>query len=75
MSELDDAIRRLEAAVARLEAASGRAGRAVADDHREDGHGEDGQAEVERVRGVAAEIAGRVDAALARLGQLLERET
>jgi hypothetical protein len=32
------------------------------------------QAEDERVREVAGRIAGRVDAALARLGQLLERE-
>ena len=64
MSELDDAIARLEAAVARLEAASGEAKRAT-DDH---------QAEDARVRVVAAAIAGRIDAALARLGQLLERE-
>ena len=64
MSELDDAIARLEAAVARLEAASGDAKRAT--DNR--------QAEDQRVRGVAAAIAGRIDAALARLGQLLDRE-
>ena len=64
MSELDDAIMRLEAAVARLEAAAGEAKRAT--DNR--------QAEDERVRAVAAAIAGRIDAALAKLGQLLERE-
>lgn len=59
MSELDDAIARLEAAVARLEAASGRAKRAAED---------------ERVSAVATAIAERIDAALARLGTLLERE-
>ena len=64
MSELDDAIARLEAAVARLEAASGETKRAA----------DERQAEDERVREVAGRIAGRVDAALARLGQLLERE-
>ena len=65
MSELDDAIARLEEAVARLDAASDLAKRA-ADDGR--------VAETERVRGVAAAIAGRIDAALAKLGRLLERE-
>ena len=69
MSELDEAIARLEEAVARLEAASGEAKRA-ADDKRAG----DRQAEDERVREVAGRIAGRIDAALARLGQLLERE-
>ena len=64
MSELDDAIARLEAAVARLEAASNVAKRAA------DGE----QLEDERVREVAGRIAERVDAALARLEQLLERE-
>jgi hypothetical protein len=59
MSELDDAIARLEEAVARLDAASGLSKRAVED---------------ERLAAVAAAIAGRIDAALARLGQLLERE-
>ena len=65
MSELDDAIARLEAAVARLEAAS-RAAKRAPDDERAD----DRQAEDEQVR----EVAGRVDAALARLDLLLERE-
>jgi hypothetical protein len=64
MSELDDAIERLEEAVARLEAASSVAKHAA----------ESEQAEDERVKAVAAAIAGRIDAALAKLGQLLERE-
>ena len=59
MSELDDAIRRLSAAVARLEAAADPLKR-PADD--------------ERVADVAAALAGRIDAALAKLAQLLERE-
>jgi hypothetical protein len=54
MSELDDAVARLERAVARLEAASS---------------GEDG-----RIAAVAAGIAAHIDAALARLGRLLEPE-
>jgi hypothetical protein len=69
MSELDDAIARLVEAVARLEAASNVAQRAAEGDHAEGGQPED-----ERVRAVAAAIAGRIDAALAKLGQLLERE-
>jgi len=69
MSELDDAIARLEEAVARLEAASGEAKRAPVGVRVDDRQTED-----EQVRGVAAAIAGRIDAALARLGQLLERE-
>ena len=59
MSELDDAIARLERAVARLEAAADPAKRTVDD---------------ERVAEVAAAVGGRIDAALARLAQLLERE-
>ena len=59
MGELDDAIARLELAIARLEAASGAATRATGDD---------------RVAAVAAAIAERIDAALAKLGPLLERE-
>ena len=59
MSELDDAITRLEIAVARLEAASSASKRAAEDDP---------------TAGAAAEIAGRIDAALAKLAQLLERE-
>ena len=59
MSELEDAIARLEIAVARLEAASAHAKRA----------GDD-----ERVAVAAAGVAARIDAALAKLGTLLERE-
>jgi hypothetical protein len=59
MSALDDAIARLEAAVARLEAAADPANRA---------------AEAEQVTMSAAAIAGRVDAALAKLAQLLAPE-
>lgn len=59
MSELDEAIARLERAVARLDAAADPAKRAA----------EDG-----RVAEVAAAVGGRIDAALARLAQLLERE-
>jgi hypothetical protein len=69
MSELGDAIARLEEAVARLEAASGEAKRAHVDEPADDRRAED-----ERVREIAGRIAGRIDAALARLGQLLERE-
>jgi len=64
MSELDDAIARLEAAVARLEAASDPTTRAVDRERGED----------ERLTSVAAALARQIDAALARLGQLLERE-
>jgi hypothetical protein len=59
MSELDDAISRLEIALARLEAASDASKRAAED---------------ERLAEVAAAIAGRIDAALAKLARLLERE-
>jgi hypothetical protein len=60
MSEIDDAIARLERAVTRLETASSRVPQAPASD--------------ERTAAVALEIAQRIDAALARLGTLLERE-
>ena len=59
MSELDDAIRRLSAAVARLEAAADPSKR-TADDA--------------RVGDVTAALAGRIDAALAKLAELLEAE-
>ena len=59
MSDLDDAIARLKAAVARLEAATDPAKRPVED---------------ERAAEAAAAITGRIDAALAKLTQLLERE-
>ena len=72
MSELDDAIVRLDAAVARLEVASAAAKRGAEQDRAQALQAE--QMEDERVRGVAAAIAGRVEAALAKLGLLLERE-
>ena len=59
MSELAEAIARLERAVARLEAAAGREPRNNAD---------------EQVATAAAAITGRLDVALAKLGQLLEQE-
>jgi len=59
MSELADAIARLERAVARLDAAVGPAARAEAD---------------EGLAGAAAEIGRHIDAALARLERLLEAE-
>jgi hypothetical protein len=65
MSEIDDALARLGRAVARLEAASSRAARTAKDSAAEDD---------QRVAAVAAGIAAKIDAALARLGQLLERE-
>jgi hypothetical protein len=58
VSELDDAIAQLERAVARLDAACNPARRA---------------AEQARVTEVATSVAERVDAALAKLGQLLEQ--
>ena len=59
MSELADAVARLERAVARLEAAAAREPR----------RGQD-----EQVAAAAAAITGRLDVALAKLGQLLEQE-
>jgi hypothetical protein len=59
MSELDDAIARLERAVARLETAADPARRAAED---------------ARAANIAAAVTGRIDAALAKLGQLLEQE-
>jgi hypothetical protein len=59
LSELADAVARLEHAVARLEAAAAREPR--------DGGGE-------QVAVAAAAIAGRIDAALAKLSHLLEKE-
>jgi exonuclease VII small subunit len=58
MSELEEAVARLERAIARLEAAVDPARRATA----------------ERVTSGATAIAERVDAALARLAQLLEED-
>jgi len=59
LSELADALVRLERAVARLEEATARQPRGDRD---------------EEVTAAAGEIAGRIDAALAKLGQLLEKE-
>jgi len=58
MNELDDAMTRLAAAVARLEAAASQPRRPAED-----------QIEV-----IAETVAGRLDAALARLDRLLDRE-
>jgi hypothetical protein len=63
MSELDDAIARLKAAVARLDAATEPGGRPA----------EDARAPDQQVMDAAAAISGRIDAALAKLAQLLER--
>ena len=60
MSEIDDALARLERAVARLETASNRAPQPQASD--------------EQTAAIALAIAQRIDAALARIGTLLERE-
>ncbi len=57
MSELDDALARLERAVARLEAAADPARQAAED---------------RRVTEANAAIAGRIDAALAKLARLLD---
>jgi hypothetical protein len=59
LSELADALARLERAVTRLEAAAARGLRDGGD---------------EQVATAAAAIAGRIDAALAKLGQLLDKE-
>lgn len=59
MSEIDDALARLERAVARLEAAARLPRRTAPDD---------------RTPAIAADAVARIDAALARLGQLLEAE-
>jgi len=59
VSEFDEAIAQLERAVARLEAACNPEARAAED---------------ARKAAVVASVAKRVDAALAKLGQLLERE-
>jgi hypothetical protein len=59
MSALDDAIRELERAVARLAAAADRQRRSAAD---------------AQTTATAAALAGRIDAALAKLDRLLEPE-
>ena len=68
MSELEDAMTRLAAAVTRLEAAASRPkhlmDNALADNNRDD----------DRTAAVVETVAARLDAALARLGRLLDRE-
>jgi hypothetical protein len=63
MSELEDAMARLAAAVTRLEAAASRPKR-PADNDRDD----------DRTAAVVETVAARLDAALVRLGRLLDRE-
>jgi hypothetical protein len=63
MSEFDDAMTRLAAAVTRLEAAASRPKRPVDNDRDDD-----------RTAAVVETVAARLDAALARLGRLLDRE-
>jgi HAMP domain-containing protein len=60
MTRLEEALERLERAVARLEAAAQRVAA--------------GEAENRRLREAAGEIAARVDAALDRVGRVLEDE-
>jgi len=62
MSELEDAMARLAAAVTRLEAAASRPKRPVNNDRDDDR------------TAVVETVAARLDAALARLGRLLDRE-
>lgn len=63
MSELEDAMARLAAAVSRLEAAASRPMRPADHDRSDD-----------RTAAVVETVAARLDAALARLGRLLDRE-
>jgi hypothetical protein len=59
LSDLANALARLERAVARLEEAAARQPRGGRD---------------EQVTATAGEVAGRIDAALVKLGQLLEKD-
>lgn len=69
MSELDDALAALERAVRRLEAAPLLAGKEAA------GHPTAGrEAEDEKLAATAAEIVARVEAALEKIGQVLDGE-
>jgi len=68
MSELDDAMTRLAAAVARLEAAASHP-----QCPREDRTAPDRTAD-DRTAAIAETVAARLDATLARLGRLLDRE-
>jgi hypothetical protein len=73
MSELEDAMARLAAAVTRLEAAASRPKRPV-DHDRADYDRADHDRDDERTAAVVETVAVRLDAALARLGRLLDRE-
>jgi hypothetical protein len=68
MSELEDAMARLAAAVTRLEAAASRSKRPM------DGGRADVDRDDDRTAAVVETVAARLDAALARLGRLLDRE-
>ena len=70
MSELDDALARLERAVQRLEAAPLAGSREAAAKATAERAAED-----DRVAATAAEIVARVEAALDRIGQVLEGES
>jgi hypothetical protein len=72
MSELEDAMARLAAAVTRLEAAASRPKRPV-DNDRADNDRADNDRDDDRTA-VVETVAARLDAALARLGRLLDRE-
>jgi hypothetical protein len=69
MSELDDALAVLEQAVARLEAAP-----ALADREAAATLAAEREAEALQVEATAAEIVQRVEAALAKISQVLDRE-
>ena len=67
MSELEEAVARLERAVARLEAAPGLAAGA-------DAAAAPAERDEARLREIAGQIVARVDAALERIGQVLEED-
>lgn len=69
MSELDDALQMLERAVRRLEAAPLSAGQEAAARF-----AAERQAEESKTAATAAEIVARVEAALDKIGQVLEAE-
>jgi hypothetical protein len=69
MSELDDALAVLEQAVARLEAAP-----VLADREAAATLAAEREAEAHQVEATAAEIVQRVEAALAKISQVLDRE-
>ena len=69
MSELDDALARLERAVRRLEAAPGLSSTEIAARL-----GAEHEAADEKLAATAAEIVARVEAALDKIGQVLDGE-